>query len=310
MSRIEGIRRTAAVATLVATAAVAGYGANEAVRNASADEGNGGTTPTTECFNGGDLLLQGLPDSVKKSQVDTAKGEFDNTIGKGTEMAFAEPGGLWVGGGFFDREANNTGWGNNPGGADTMRKSGGSIQEWSPVTQDVLDTEGPEYRNLPEGGWQFASAGQLRAEVGSFDEGGVWTPKANPDTGDAMVFDLPHKGEGHNYFLVMRGLYGERNQDTDENLTVRYTCYIPGHTLVNTLLARNDTNVAFLSEDQLGQFAEASHSGGSNSGAEGASDLTMVIVDANTGAKSVLEQNQDRHQNGKKGWNLVESNWR
>jgi hypothetical protein len=237
----------------------------------------------------GTVSFTGIPTSVDLSRVDVAKGVFKNTIGQGTEMAYAEPGGLLVGPDFGFAGKGNP-MGDNPQGWVAMYNSKGEIQPISPVTQEVLHYEGPATQSVPEGGWMIMSTAQANVKVGNYE------------------IDLPNI-QDNNYFFVVRGLYGDMKQDTDRNTDAVITNYKPGHALVMNLQSGTETNIGFLSQGQLAQMAETSHSGGSNLGDGGASKLTLVILDLNTGAISIAEQDQARGQDGSKDWVSVYKNW-
>jgi hypothetical protein len=244
---------------------------------------------SAEQIKAGSVTFIGIPQSVDSSTVDTAKGAFKNTIGLGTEMAFAEPGGLLVGPDFgFSGKGNPLG--DNPKGWVAMYDSKGNIQPISPVTQEVLHYEGPAYQNVPEGGWMIMSTAQAHVKINNYE------------------VDLPYVAD-NNYLFVVRGMYGDMQQNTDKNSTAVITNYAPGHALVMNLESGTQANIGFLSQGQLAQMAETSHSGGTNLGDGGASRLTLVIFDENTGAMAVLQQDETRNQNGSKNWVLVSKNW-
>lgn len=262
--------------------------AGSANPGASLDAG-ASASPDVMKVEAGLVVFTGIPAQVDSGRVDTAKGVFKNTIGKGTEMAFAEPGGLLVGPDFgFTGKGNPMG--NNPKGWVAMYNSEGNIQPISPVSQEVLHYEGPAYQNVPEGGWMIMSTGQAHVKIGNYE------------------VDLPFV-ENNNYLLVVRGKYGDQKQNTDNNSTAEITNYKPGHALVMSLESGQKANIGFLSQGQLSQMAETSHSGGTNLGDGGASKLTLVILDVNTGAEAVLQQNQGRNQDGSKNWVSVNKNW-
>ncbi len=237
----------------------------------------------------GSVVIAGAPEKVDPGVVDTAKGDFKNTIGLGSEMAFAEPGVLLVGPDFGYTGSENP-MGKNPEGWNSMYESGGSIRPFSSVSQEVIRFEEPAYQNLPEGGWVLASAAEMTAKIGD------------------VTIKLNHK-ENNNYFLVVRGLYGDVKQDTDRNETIEFTDYKPGHLLVNMYESRDETNAAFISEGQFKQMAETSHSHGTNGGDGGNSILTVVCYDANTKAYAVIEQKLDRNTDTSGNWKSVASNW-
>lgn len=237
----------------------------------------------------GGITLIGIPASVDASRVDTAKKPFINKIGKGTQMAFAEPGGLWVGPDFGYTGKDNP-FGANPQGWPKMYDAKGNIQPISPVTQEVFTFDGEASWNVSEGGWALFSAGQMSVKAGDFE------------------IDMPHQ-DGNTYFLVIRGLYGDMKQNTDKNTIAKITNYVPGATLAMRLQSANETNIAFLSEGQLEQMAQTAHSGGSNTGDGGSSKLTLVMLDLNTGAYDVAQQTLGRNQKANKNWTQVGSNW-
>lgn len=111
------------------------------------------------------VRISGVPDRIDSRNVDVAKGAFKNTLGLDTEAFIAEPGGLLVGPDFGSKSAKNPS-GENPAGWDAMYDAGGSIKPFSPVSQEILRYAGPAFQNLPEGGFVFASAGQMTARVG------------------------------------------------------------------------------------------------------------------------------------------------
>lgn len=236
------------------------------------------------------VSISGVPEKIDPSNiVDVAKGSFKNTIGLGTEAFIAEPGGLLVGPDFGSKSAKNP-FGENPAGWDAMYDSGGNIKPFSPVSQEVLRYGGPAFQNLPEGGFVFASAGQMTAKVGK------------------ATFEF--KAElGKNYFFIVRGRYADGKQDSDLNETIEFTNYKPGHALVDMYESRDKTNTAFISEGQFLQMARTSHSGGTNCGAEGCSKLTVVFFDVNTKAVTIIKQSQGRFGNPVEGWQPVLKNW-
>ncbi len=238
----------------------------------------------------GSVTFFGTPENVDPKNVDKSDhAPFSHKIGLGSEMILGEPGGLLVGPDFGYTGRDNP-FGANPEGWRTMYESGGSIRPFSPVSQEVLRYDGPAYQNLPEGGFMFASAGQMDVEIGD------------------IKISLPQQ-ENNNYFLIVRGRYGDNEQNTDRNGTAKITNYIPGHALVEMYESRNETNTAFVSEGQFIQMAETSHSGGTNLGDGGASKLTAVFVDTNTGAYTILQQELGRNKDASKNWKLVGSNW-
>ncbi|OGE32360.1 hypothetical protein A3C59_05190 [Candidatus Daviesbacteria bacterium RIFCSPHIGHO2_02_FULL_36_13] len=247
--------------------------------------------------------VQGMnvPDKVDSNVVDTAKGIFKNTTGVGKHV-FADPGGLLVGPDFGSTSAQNP-FGRNPEGWDAMYGSGGSIRPFSPVSQEVIRWAGEAHQNLPEGGFVFFSAGEMTVSI----------PK---DKDSAVAFKMPYQ-EGHNYFFVARGLYPDGKQNTDRNRTVSITDYKPGHVELSMYESRLETNLGFISEGQFLQKVATSHVTDTNCGAEGCSDLTAILYDANTDALEIWKHSQDRPsanlddaiKRAKSGWTLSYSNW-
>lgn len=253
-------------------------------------EATGSPTPEVKEVNVGSITFIGTPENVDPKNVDQANhAPFKNKIGLGSQMILGEPGGLLVGPDFGYTGKDNP-YGANPGGWKTMYESGGSIRPFSPVSQEVLHYNGPAYQNLPEGGFMVASAGQMDVKIGNVE------------------INMPFV-QDNNYLLFVRGKFGDMKQNTDKNMTAEITNYKPGHALVEMYESRNETNTAFVSEGQFIQMAETSHSGGTNLGDGGASKLTAVFVDINTGAYTVLQQNLGRDKDASKNWNLVGSNW-
>lgn len=238
----------------------------------------------------GSVSFIGTPDSVDPKNVDKSDHKpFSHKIGLGSEMVLGEPGGLLVGPDFGFTGKENP-YGANPEGWNTMYKSEGHINPFSPVTQEVLRYAGPAYQNLPEGGFMMSSAGQMDVKIGDF---AIKMPS------------LPN----NNYLLFVRGKFGDMKQNTDGNMTVEITNYQPGHALVGMYESGDKAGTAFVSEGQFIQMAETSHSGGTNKGDGGASSLTAVFFDVNTGAYTVLQQELGRNQDASGNWKLVGSNW-
>lgn len=109
------------------------------------------------------FVLTNVPDVVSVDQVNTAKDFFVNTLGFGSEMALAEPGGLFL-----------------PSGQ-----------------QQVFETNEDSSQSLPEGGWVFASGAKMTIQIGDATirlkekDGNVWFlfvrgPYTNGD--QTMVF--------------------------------------------------------------------------------------------------------------------------
>ena len=221
------------------------------------------------------VKITDAPESVDPGTVEQAKGSFVNTIGKGSEMAFAEPGGLWVGSDFDQA---------------TIDAARGAIQQFNELNHGSFTGKGPESVLAPEGGWTFFSMGAGTIEV------------------DGVTIDLREK-KGRNHFVAIRGNYPDFQQDEDLNNLVEVSDYVPGAKEWNTMQAGEDGNIAFLSEGQLLQRAQVSHTEGTNCGREGCSELILTVYDMNTGAYLILKQIQDRNEDPSDDWVSIGSNW-
>ena len=219
------------------------------------------------------IKLSGIPEVVDSNVVDVAKGVFRNETGVAPHI-YAEPGALHVGPDFGYTGTKNP-YGVNNKGWEAMYESGGTIQPFSPVTQEIIRWPGEAHQNVPEGGFVFFTGGQMKVEIGD------------------IAVDMPYK-PAHNYFFVARGIYTDGKQDSDLNRTAKITNYKPGHLQVRMYPSALKSNLAFISEGQFLQEAVTSHITGTNCGAEGASKLTVVAIDINTGATQILRHEQLR----------------
>lgn len=221
--------------------------------------------------------ITGAPESVDPANVEVAKEDngFKNTIGHGSEQAFAIPGGLWVGDDFPDEE---------------IKKSRGTIQRFNKLTQGKFTTNGPEDALSPEGGWTFFSLGKGKFAV------------------DDIQFHMKGK-KGRNHFFAVRGLYKDDQQDADRNGLIEVSHYVPAANEWSVMGAGMDGNIAFLDEGQLLQRAKTSHTDSTNCGAEGCSELVLTVFDRNTQAFSILKQTQGRNEDASQGWEFIGSNW-
>jgi hypothetical protein len=216
--------------------------------------------------------ITGAPGTVDSERVLRAQGAdeygnvFKNTIELGTEMMLAEPGSVLVGPDFDDPE---------------MVKSTPRMDWISPITQDTLRDPEEEYFNAAEGEFLWFTGATVRADVAGYS-----------------IF-LEGK-PGHNWFLIIRGLFPDGKQDSDRNSTVQFTEYVPGH--AQAMLYPPG---AYISEGNFLQVAELSHVAGRNCGKEGCSGLSVFFLDLNTGAWVVIHQPQIDTP-----WEFVDSNWR
>jgi len=234
------------------------------------------------------IKLSGIPESVDSSVVDVAKGVFKNETGVAPHI-YAEPGALHVGPDFGYTGSKNP-YGINNKGWEAMYESDGAIQPFSPVTQEVIRWPGEAHQNVPEGGFVFFTGGQMKVEI------------------ENIIVEMPYE-PGHNYFFVARGIYPDGKQDSDLNKTAKITNYKPGHLQVRMYPSALKTNLAFISEKQFLQEAVTSHITGTNCGAEGASKLTLVAVDINTGATQIWRHEQQRSTDLSEAMNSVKKGW-
>lgn len=216
--------------------------------------------------------ISGVPESVDPANVLRALGEdefgneFVNTVGLGSEMMLAEPGVLLVGPDF------------DPG---LVEVSDGHIEWISPITQFTLNNPGSTDANAAEGAFLWFTGARVHASVRGIE------------------VSLEAK-EGHNWFLLVRGLFADSKQDSDRNSTVTFTQYVPGHAQVMLYPPG-----AYVSEGNFLQVTELSHTSGRNCGKEGCSELTVLFLDLNTGAYAVIYQPQLGAD-----WQEVAGNWR
>jgi len=212
-----------------------------------------------------EFRLAGIPEAIHSGhQVLIAENDFTNTIGLGTESWLAEPGVALVGPDFDNK---------------IIEDSNSHIEYINPTNQQVF--EGPEaYFNVPEGGFMVASGASMT----------VTLPENRTITLEGR--------ERHNWLFVTRGLFADGKQDSDRNSTAHFTDYVPGH-----ILAARYPQGAFVSEEQFQQIVSKVHENGTNCGAEGCSQVSVLFLDLNTDACTVISQEQGKE------WQLLFSNW-
>jgi len=215
---------------------------------------------------GEDWAIQGLPTSVDSGDVLQADGIFKNSIGLGSQSWLAEPGTLLVGPD-FDKQL--------------VEAAGGAVEYISPINQELIDQSG-EFFHLNEDRIDFCSFGSAELEF------------------NGVVVSLEYE-EGHSWFLVVRGLFPDGNQDTDRNHTILFSEVVGSHA---QCMSYPGNGGGFISEGNFLQVAKLSHGDAGNCGAEGCSGLTVVFVDLNTGAYSIIHQD-----NTELPWEWVASNW-
>lgn len=150
----------------------------------------------------------------------------------------------------------------------------------SPINQVLFDEGEAHSVNCAEGAFVWATGATMTAEV------------------DGITIHLEGQ-KNHNWFLIVRGLFADGKQDTDRNQTIKFTDFVPGHAQAMLYPAG-----AYISEGNFIQVAEKSHTDGRNCGNEGCSGLSVLMLDLNTKAYTVLHQEQLNAD-----WKLVDTNW-
>lgn len=225
------------------------------------------TWPNAGVNNGNGWSISGLPTTVDSKTVLVTTGMFKNTIGLGTESWLAEPGTFLAGPEYPQSKID---------------ASAGSVERISPITQKLIDHDG-EFFHLNEDRFDLCSFGGATLEF----------------NGAQAQFDYQ---DGHNYILVIRGLFPDGKQDTDRNHSILFNKVIGSHA---QCMSYPQNKGGFLSEGNFLQVVELSHKNASNCGAEGCSKLTVIFVDVNTGALTVITQ-----ANLNQPWKLEVSNWK
>lgn len=215
---------------------------------------------------GNGWAISGLPVSVDPASVLVASGEFVNTIGLGTQSWLAEKGMLLVGPEFEQAKID---------------AAGGAIERISPINQKLIDESGEAF-HLNEDRIDFCSFGAANLEF------------------NGIMAEFEHS-EGHNWFLIIRGLFADGLQDTDRNHTILFHEVVGSHA---QCMSYPGNGGGFVSEGNFEQTTALSHQNAGDCGAEGCSKLTVVLVDLNTGALSVVTQ-----ANLDKPWLFEYSNW-
>jgi len=211
--------------------------------------------------------INGLPTKVDSKNVLVATGQFKNTIGLGTESWLAEPGTFLAGPDFPKSKVD---------------AATGSIEYISPITQKLIDHDG-EYFHLNEDRFDLCTFGGATLEF----------------NGAQAQFD--YQG-GHNYILVIRGLFPDGKQDTDRNHSILFSKVVGSHA---QCMSYPQNKGGFMSEGNFQQVIELSHKNAGNCGAEGCSKITVIFIDMNTGALTSITQ-----ANFNQPWKLEASNWK
>lgn len=222
--------------------------------------------PNAGTITGDSWSIKGLPTTVDSATVLIASGAFKNTIGNGTESWIAEPGTILVGAEFPQAKID---------------AAKGSIERISPITQKLIDHDG-EMFHLNESRIDLCSFGGATLEF----------------NGVKGQFDYK---AAHNYILIARGLFADGLQDSDRNHSILFNTVVGSHAQCMSYPG----NGGFISEENFLQVVALSHKNAGNCGNEGCSKLTVIFVDLNTGALTVVKQ-----ANLNLPWTLEKSNWK
>lgn len=224
------------------------------------------------------FAIDGAPDHVDPTSVLRAQGAdgygntFLNTIGLGSEMMFATPGGYLAEPGDHSLDPAFVEFVNNVEAVDWI----------NPDTRQNLGTD-TWAANLAEGAFIWTSGERMQGVFAQY----------------AVRLTSVEEGCHNNWFLIARGLFPDNTQDTDRNITAHFSHYIAGHTQVMLY-----PPAAYIDEGNFLQVSAGSHTGDRNCGREGASGLSVFLLDTNTGAWAVLFQ-----ANINEPWQMIASNW-
>lgn len=225
---------------------------------------------------GGQFKVEGLPAKVEAANVLAAHGAdgygntFNNSIGNGTEMIFADPGVLKVGPEFPEEQ---------------LKALGKSGERFNPSNQAVIQTETGSW-SVREGGFTIINGNDLTFEVAGND-------KAKP-------FKVTLGGDEVNHTIVaIRGLFPDSKTPADRNRTVKVTQHPAAHTMFDSYPLG-----AYISEGHIKQVIANAFTSYPNNGDAGAKVVRMFELDLNTGAYTFVEQN------GLNGpWKTIARNW-
>lgn len=219
--------------------------------------------------------------------VDIAKGVFKNTIGLGTEAFTAEPGALLVNSDFESKATDRNPNGANPAGWGAMYDSRGHIRQISPDTQHSFTYAPPAEYLLAQGGWDIFAAPRLRFTIQGVEKDRVVDLPAAPNVG---------------YLVWIRGPYADHPQA--KNVKVVLLDFEVAATLGMRAPAGNaNENQAFWSEGQVKQMVRDMHTGESNCGMKGCSEVRVVYLDYNTGAFGIWRNDATGN------WSLMHKNY-
>lgn len=209
----------------------------------------------------------GINQTVDSTTVDVAKGTFVNTIGEGSQGWLAEPGVVMIDYPVCSANDADIAAFTDPvlkAWAERVRDANGAMGCTNPSNQTLFSTQ-EAFVNLPEGGFVVATVNGSTMEIGDM----TITMEGRP---------------AHNWLVVVRGQYGDMQRDSDRNQTIRFSDYVPGHGL-----ATRYPLGGFVSENHFLQLAAASASAfNTNCGDGGCTQLSVLFVDVNTGAMSVM----------------------
>lgn len=237
--------------------------------------------PTAEAavkneLRGDQFILSGFPERVDPANVLVAKGvdaygtKYDNTIGKGTEMVLANPGVLKVGPEFPE---------------DKFKALGKSVLRYNPSNQKVLTLDSESWA-INEGAFTMINGNDMTFEFAGNDKTKPFKVQLGGD-------EISH------WTVIIRGLFPDSKTPSDRNRTVKVTANPAGHTMFESY-----PRGSYLSEAHLKQIAVDAHTNAPNNGDAGAINFRMILIDANTGAYSIVAQ---KGVNG--SWEALARNW-
>lgn len=145
----------------------------------------------------------------------------------------------------------------------------------------IPSVEAEHFVNVPEGGFTYFSLGEGTITV------------------DDVPLVLP-AAEGLNYLVLVRGRIDDAIIDSDLNLTVTVTDFVPGHAIWSIMPPG-----AYVSKDWFNQqLVTSTTTGGTNCGATGCTTVHVVLFDVDSHFYQKFEVKVDNLDS----WKLLESN--
>lgn len=134
----------------------------------------------------------------------------------------------------------------------------------------IPSTDETYFANVPEGGFTYFSMGQGNISV------------------DGVTLHLPG-AKGLNYLVLIRGRIDDTIVDSDLNLTVEVTDFVPGHAIWSIMPPG-----AYVSKDWFRQqLVTSTTTGGTNCGATGCSRVIVVLFDTDSHHQDRFEVQAD-----------------